>query len=201
MIGLVLVAHPDDEVLFAGELLLQHPQVEWDVLCMTYRDDHPRGQRFGVSMECFAARGCQVNGNMAGLPDNDGMVLSLSDYARWRSALREHVAGMHYDFAITHNRLGEYGHGHHMALHNIAKEVLLTDHLWFFYGAAPTSVGPQERLQNLRSIRNSGGKKEIMKMAYPSEYEGLMYHMPRLVGEQLEGVDECYTSDGAGWPL
>lgn len=200
--GLILVAHPDDEVLFAGELLLRHPDVEWDLVCATHHTESPRGQRFQASIAEFVNRGVRIRGGLSlGLFDT-GPVLTHAQYLSWRGRARAVLAELgRHDIVVTHNKMGEYGHGHHMALHQIAREWYGVD-FWSFVCSAPSGVGPQQQLAHGMSFIPGPEKHVIMSTIYGAEEEAMLAHHPRVIESQfyLVGV-EHFTSNAGAWPL
>jgi hypothetical protein len=97
-------AHPDDETLWAGGLLLRHPG-DWTVLCCSipYRDPI-RAFRFFDACEALGARG------------------RLLPFCEERNApldhLEEHLPELStYGLIVTHGPSGEYGHPAHRQVH------------------------------------------------------------------------------------
>lgn len=121
MNALVLHAHPDDELLFAGALMLSRPDWNWTTVSLT--DGARKSQYPGISL---------------GFRD-DWRILTVDEYHDWKAAVS--VLGLTPDVTFTHNRLGEYGHPHHMAVHRIAHE--LFPKVWDFYTPAESSISHQ----------------------------------------------------------
>lgn len=157
MRALVLHAHPDDELLFAGALMASRPDWEWQTVCLT--------------------NGRPYSGLSLGFPD-EWRILSRSEYLAWRDAVKG--LGLTPDLVVTHNAMGEYGHPHHMAVHAIAHE--LFDTVWDFWTPAPSSVGPQIRRRRTWSVPVAPEKKERFEIAYPGVYAELMADRPELIG-------------------
>ena len=105
----VVVAHPDDEVLWAGGYISSHPGT--DVLCCTIPVKDP--ERCLVFLDVcrqLGARGIVV----ADTPDVVGQDIG--------SLLTMQKLVQSYELVLTHNAIGEYGHAHHIAVHNAVRE-------------------------------------------------------------------------------
>jgi hypothetical protein len=103
----VIVAHPDDEVLWAGGLILSNPGLKWTVICCSIpRIDTERAwlwndacDRLGVSdKKLFPALESPPDQYLGALPEVKG-----------------------YSAYITHGFDGEYGHLHHRQVHHHIK--------------------------------------------------------------------------------
>ena len=97
----MIVAHPDDETLWAGGTLLDHP--EWDcfILCLCRADDSSRAPKFYNALKVFNAKG--VMGNL-----NDDPDLKPMDDRILKSTILELLPKKNYDLLITHSKKGEY---------------------------------------------------------------------------------------------
>jgi len=197
--GLMLVAHPDDEILFGGQLLLSTPEVAWDIICVTHGGDI-RGADFETAAHTLGRYGATITrASLLGMEDA-GSVIPMEMYEEWKRHVMLAVSGWDdYDIVVTHNRLGEYGHPHHMAVYNIAREIW-GDDIWSFYTTGPTSIGPQEWLGAGMSLPVSAMKYEAMSLAYPDEVASIRRHMPLFIAAQFTGLEQ-YTSAGGKWPL
>jgi hypothetical protein len=112
---LLVVCHPDDEIIFAGALLLR--ENDWKVLCLTHADSR-RGVDF---RRCMASLG--VEAKMASLADS---VDGFPDYGGLLALLRTADLAA-YDRVLTHGLRGEYGHRQHreasLAIHGLRANV------------------------------------------------------------------------------
>lgn len=125
----VIVAHPDDETLWAGGTILSNPQ-HYFVVCLCRKSDPDRAPKFEKAL---LALGCA--GAMGDLNDGPEQVpLSPAELEKTISDLLP----MHFDRIITHSLFGEYTrHRRHeetgaAVLRLWEQEQLNADELWFF---------------------------------------------------------------------
>ena len=97
----VIVAHPDDETLWAGGLMLMHPNVKWTILTICRKNDKDRAPRFFKALEKYKAVGF-----MADL--DDGPEQTLLDSNQVQQTIELLLPAKDYDIIITHNTSGEY---------------------------------------------------------------------------------------------
>jgi len=99
--GLVIVAHPDDETLWAGGQLLLRRDWRWTVVAMCRGSDPDRRPRFFRALKQLGARG-----RIADL-DDEPEQRPLSD-AHVCEALFAELDESTYDLVLTHSPDGEY---------------------------------------------------------------------------------------------
>lgn len=125
---LLIVAHPDDEVLWGGANL--HKETGWFVICSTHANDPIRSQEFYQTMSLASVTQCE----MFDVPDtyvdaddyddeDEAMaeVDKLYDGTSFEKALNTY-AKWDWKLVLTHNVEGEYGHLHHKKVHYMVKE-------------------------------------------------------------------------------
>ncbi len=105
----VVVAHPDDETLWAGGFLTAHPDT--DVICCSVPEKDP--QRCAHFF-----RACRL---LKANPIIAAASLSNAEDQRLDLAPAQRLAST-YDMILTHNSVGEYGHKHHIAVHDAMKQ-------------------------------------------------------------------------------
>lgn len=101
--GLVCVAHPDDETIFFGGLLLKKRKIPFTVICMTSDGDEDRRRQFEKATRALGVDDIQ----WWGYPDRYERRLPVGEIA---ARLRELPPPRE---IYTHGIVGEYGHPHH----------------------------------------------------------------------------------------
>jgi LmbE family N-acetylglucosaminyl deacetylase len=116
---LLVVAHPDDELLWGGCNLLSQPG--WFVLCSTHVNDPVRSTEFYNTMSyCNVTRYmmCDVNDEYT---DNPSKADELYDGSGFEKALNE-LSQKKWSLVLSHSEEGEYGHEHHKKVHRMVQE-------------------------------------------------------------------------------
>jgi len=127
----VIVAHPDDETLWAGGLMLMHPEAKWTVATICRKSDMDRAPKFFKALKKLNATGF-----MADL--DDGPEQKPLNHTEVRKTIKMLLPSNRFDLIITHGPSGEYTR--HLRHEETAKAVLalwknnrlLADRLWTF---------------------------------------------------------------------
>jgi LmbE family N-acetylglucosaminyl deacetylase len=127
----LIVAHPDDETLWAGGTILNEPSWQCFVACLCRKYDNDRAPKFFKALNALGARG--IMGNL-----NDGPEQKPLDENEVRQAILQLIPDVHFDLIITHNPDGEYTR--HLRHEEVSKAVInlwqdgriVTDELWTF---------------------------------------------------------------------
>lgn len=181
--ALLLTAHPDDEMLFAGGLMLHYPKWEWHLVCMTGTEG--RRRQFDTAMEWLRRDGV----NIAYTRNHEFEDrYRPGDRRLWLAALAKEDCTS-WDIVFTHGTRGEYGHHHHIWLNHIAH--LLYENVWDFFQ-------PYSRVQQLLktctvAIPTTPEKCSIFDRAYEEIAVGLRTNAPWLVAPMVDGDDEFFT--------
>jgi len=143
--ALLIVAHPDDETLFAGELLIGRlaalpggcRRASWHVVCVTNGGSSSRRTDFRRAMLVARAHGLATDLTMEIWPFSDCNSPSCETFAdqdgqkgpdlasRMNELLSGRTTGDRpWDFVITHNMHGEYHHLQHIGLHTAVVKAL-----------------------------------------------------------------------------
>lgn len=97
----IIVAHPDDEVLWAGGTLINHPEWQRFVVCLSRKNDPDRAPRFYRVLDKIHAEGV-----MADIDDEpEQKPLALDEI---QSTIKALLPSNDYDLVISHSPAGEY---------------------------------------------------------------------------------------------
>jgi len=114
---LMIVAHPDDEVIFGFRDLILNDTY---VICMTNGSNEIRRKEFFNSMKISGA-----NGFMYDLPD-DTLLLANETWPsaeEFYNTIKQIIRQTKYEIVVSHGGDGEYGHPQHILTHDLAKYV------------------------------------------------------------------------------
>lgn len=117
MKALCLVAHPDDCVIFAYSYIHNHPEYNWTICYLTYSSWDQRGKEMA---DFWRQRNisCVFLGYTDDYRDIENKKISFNE----QQARREigNIAA-DYDLVLTHDEHGDYGHIHHVFVHDCVK--------------------------------------------------------------------------------
>jgi LmbE family N-acetylglucosaminyl deacetylase len=112
--ALCLVAHPDDCVIFGLSYIHNHPEMNWTICYLTYAEWEPRGREL---KEFWRRRGipCIFLGYTDDYRDIENKRISFNE-----EQARKEISNIieRYDLVLSHDEFGDYGHIHHVFVHD-----------------------------------------------------------------------------------
>ena len=115
----VIVAHPDDETLWAGGTILSHPSWNWFIVCLCRKSDTERATKFYKALKILKSEG-----TMGDL--DDGPEQKHLDEKEVEHAIMQLLPPTHFDLIISHNPSGEYTR--HIRHEEVSKAVITLWH-------------------------------------------------------------------------
>ena len=97
----VIVAHPDDETLWAGGTILSHPSWKCFIVCLCRRSDTERAPKFYKAIKVLKSEG--IMGDLDDGPDQKPL-----DEKNLDRTILKLLPPKHFDLIISHNPTGEY---------------------------------------------------------------------------------------------
>jgi LmbE family N-acetylglucosaminyl deacetylase len=127
----VIVAHPDDETLWAGGTILCHPSWKCFIVCLCRKSDTERAAKFYKALQDLKSEG--IMGDL-----DDGPEQKPLDEKEVERAIMQILPPTHFDLIISHNPSGEYTR--HIRHEEVSKAVITlwhsgkisTNELWTF---------------------------------------------------------------------
>lgn len=111
----IIVAHPDDETLWAGGTILSHPSWRCFIACLSRASDAERATRFYQALKILRSDG--IMGDLDDGPDQKPL-----QEKEIEQAILDLLPKKHFDLVISHNPSGEYTR--HLRHEEVSKAVI-----------------------------------------------------------------------------
>jgi len=138
--AVIIIAHPDDEIIWCGGMILQNPEWDWTVLSLCRAGDRDRSPKFRAVCESL-----DMASYISDLDDSNPLK-AIRPGCEIGLRIREFLSDMNWDLCLTHGPAGEYGHQRHIEAHNEVRRladdgVLRCDELWTFAYSCDPETG------------------------------------------------------------
>jgi len=111
----VIVAHPDDETLWAGGTILSHPEWNCFIISLCRKNDPDRALKFARTLKILGAHG--IMGDLDDAPEQKPLAESEVE-----EAILQLCPATNFDLILTHSICGEYTR--HLRHEEISKAVV-----------------------------------------------------------------------------
>ncbi len=116
--ALVIVAHPDDETIWMGGMIMKYPEVRWTIFSLCRASDPDRAPKF--------RRVCQRYGAKSIITDleDEGKLSVEQTIPIIKKLIINKVGQQEFDCIFTHGANGEYRHPRHIGVHRAVKSLV-----------------------------------------------------------------------------
>lgn len=121
---LMIVAHPDDELIFGGYDLLS--ESGWKIVCLTNQDNEDRREEFVKVVSKLGVKESFIYD----FPDDTYENFPQEEVTK---IIKMHITEKNWKKILTHNSIGEYGHPHHYQVNQIVKDITHGKKMWVFH--------------------------------------------------------------------
>ena len=177
--ALVIVAHPDDEVIWMGGVMMRFKNVDWTVLSLCRASDTDREPKFRRVMECLEAKGF-----IEDLEDDDVMSVQES-VPKIEKLVLEFLKTKKFEYLFTHGLNGEYGHDRHIGTHLAIKSLLKTKKISF----QDVYFFNYQKQDNKKNPIISGKNSEYFLKLNEEEYSEKKRIVAEMYGYPYDGID------------
>lgn len=139
--ALAIVAHPDDETIWMGGMILKNKNWDWTIFSLCRKNDPDRAPRFMKVCEYYGARGI--------MSDLDDEILKPVSVEFLIGMIRKFLKEKEFDCIFTHGANGEYGHLRHKEIHKAVRKMikdaeLKCEKVYYFSYDAGNEIAPHD---------------------------------------------------------
>jgi len=182
--ALVVVAHPDDEVIWMGGVMMRFKEVHWTILSLCRASDKDRAPKFKRVMKRLGAEGF-----ICDLEDDDLMSVQES-IPKIQKQVLEFLKGKEFNCLFTHGLNGEYGHERHIGTHLAIKGLLKIEKISF----QDVYFFNYQKQDNKKNPIISGKNSEYFLKLNEEEYSEKKRIVAEMYGYPYDGIDVSLCS-------
>ncbi len=155
--NLMIVAHPDDESVFGGGVLIKNPHTgfgskerdkeHWKIICLTNKNNKIRSLEFKRAMEFLNIEDYELWDFI----DSETIEWTEKEVSEISNRLENIIQEKEYDAIFTHSLEGEYGHQQHKHIHKIVKN--LVNKNLFVFGNGDSKLNKNILLKKLELLK------------------------------------------------
>jgi hypothetical protein len=188
---LLVIAHPDDETLFFGGLLLRH-QNQFKVILVTDANaDQRKNERMLEFQKALELLGVKHYA-MLDFPDIYSQRIDLD--ALEKILVAENANN--YEQVFTHNIIGEYGHPHHQDISYVVHKVFKTNVYSTAYNSYPdltiNLTGPEFNIKSQILCHIYGKETQRFLNMLPITFSEGFHHTE---WQEIESIYQFLTQD------
>jgi LmbE family N-acetylglucosaminyl deacetylase len=185
--ALLIVAHPDDETIWAGGLIMKNPQVNWTIFSLCRLNDHDRAPKFKKVCDFYQAKSIMTD------LDDEGILTLEQTLPIIEELILNNISQKDHHYIITHGVNGEYRHPRHIGVHQAVDRLVKTGNLkpetvlYFNY----KKISPKKPF-SLLTYRN---QSDFILNLSNEELEKKKKVMVDLYGFTQDGIDTNYCTN------